>query len=259
MTSIHGLPIWFELATADRAGAERFYPSIIDWTLATSPVPEHGGYGLASAPDGEQIAGIMAPPPGTPGGWSIYFGTDDLAATLDAARGAGGQVVFGPMDIPHVGVFAVVIDPQGVALHVMQPAAADDARPFRQSADAIGHAVWVELATPDPDGAFAFYEALFGWTRQGGMPMGDMGDYAFFGSATLSPGAIMSSRLTGAPARWNGYFLVADIDVALERARAGGGSVLQGPDPIPGGDYSANLADPAGHAIGLVGPRRPGG
>lgn len=255
MNSIHGLPIWFELATADRAGAERFYPSVIDWTITPSPVAEHGGYGLAAAPDGEAVAGMMAPPPGTSGGWAIFFGTADLAATLEAARTGGGQVVFGPMDIPEVGAFAVVRDPQGVALHVMQPAGEEEGRPFRQSADALGHAVWVELATPDPDGAFAFYEALFGWTPQGAIPMGALGDYAFFGSAELTPGAIMSSTLTNAPPRWNCYFLVADIDAALERVEAGGGTRIAGPDEIPGGDFSANILDPAGHALGLVGPR----
>ncbi|MEP9403159.1 VOC family protein [Sphingomonas sp. VNH70] len=253
---IEGLPIWFELATPDPAAARTFYESVIGWRTGTSSHAEHGGYGLAYAADDDMVAGFMAPPPGAPGGWSVYFGTADLDAVLARATAAGGRTVFGPMDIPHVGRFAVLLDPQGVSVQVMQPDAEDDTRPFRQAADALGHAVWIELATPDPEGAFAFYEALFGWTKQGGMPMGEMGDYAFFGSATLTPGAIMSSTLTGAPARWNSYFLVADIDAALARAQAGGGSVAQGPDPIPGGDFSANIVDPAGHAVGLVGPRR---
>jgi predicted enzyme related to lactoylglutathione lyase len=33
--------------------------------------------------------------------------------------------------------------------------------------------------------------------------------------------------------------------------------VLQGPDPIPGGSYSANIADPAGNRLGVAGPRQP--
>jgi predicted enzyme related to lactoylglutathione lyase len=48
---------------------------------------------------------------------------------------------------------------------------------------------------------------------------------------------------------------VADIDGALATVRDLGGTVLQGPDPIPGGSYAANIADPAGNRLGLAGPR----
>ena len=116
--------------------------------------------------------------------------------------------------------------------------------------------MWTELATPDPDGAFAFYGGLFGWTRAGGMPMDEMGEYAFIGAGEARPGAIMSSTLTRAPAHWNVYFLVADIDAAIAAAIARGGKLIQGPDPIPGGDHSANIVDCHGDQVGLVGPRR---
>ncbi len=254
MTLVDGMPVWFELATHDRAAAEAFYTSLLGWTMHASPVADHGGYGIASAPDGDAIAGMMAPPPGTPGGWSVYFGVADLDATLAKATAAGGTTLFGPMEIPQVGRFAVLLDPQHVALTVMQPTGSDDGQPYRQAPDAIGHAVWIELATPDPDAAFAFYGELFGWTRAGGMAMGDMGEYSFFAIGGATPGAVMSSTRTNAPPRWTSYFLVADIDAAIAAAQQGGGSV-QGPDPIPGGDFSANITDPHGHGFGVVGPR----
>lgn len=65
----------------------------------------------------------------------------------------------------------------------------------------------------------------------------------------------MSSAATGAPARWNWYVHVADIDAALAMTGARGGMVLRGPDPIPGGRFSAHIADPAGTRLGLAGPR----
>lgn len=253
-----GDPIWFELSTPDQAAAATFYERVFGWTMRTSPVAEHGGYVLAAAADGEAVAGLMTPPPGAPpgGGWSLYLLAHDIAATLAKVDALGGRVVFGPMDIPHVGRFAVLLDQQGVPLSVMQPFAEDDARPFRQAPDAHGHAVWIELATPDPDGAFAFYGGLFGWTKEGAMPMGEMGDYAFLGAGAARPGAVMSSTLTRAPQQWNVYFLVADIDAAIATAEGNGGKLIQGPDPIPGGDYSANIVDRAGHQVGMVGPRK---
>lgn len=261
MSLADGTPIWFELTTPDRPVAAAFYAAVIGWTTQASPMPEHGGYLIATAPDGEGVAGMMTPPPtmpaGAPTGWSIYCLAHDLDATLAKAGALGGRTVFGPMDIPHVGRFAVLLDPQGVALTLMQPDREEPGRPFKQAPDALGHAVWIELATPDPDGAFAFYGDLFGWTKEGAMPMGDMGEYAFLGSADgVRPGAVMSSARTGAPARWNSYILVPDIDAAIATAQAQDGKLIQGPDAIPGGDYSANILDPHGHQLGLVGPRK---
>lgn len=266
MANPAGTPIWFELTAADIDAAERFYSAVAGWTVAPSPVAEHGGYRIAAARDGDGIAGLMTPPPGAPAmpGWSVYFAADDVDAAAERVRALGGQIHFGPMDIPQVGRFAVAADPQGVAFTLMRGSSPEDSRAFRQSggSDTIGHAVWVELATPDPNAAFGFYGDLFGWTKAGAMPMGPMGDYAFIGTAasasanaTGGPGAVMSSALTGAPARWNWYIHVADIDSAISTAKAQGGALIQGPDQIPGGDYSANITDPAGNQIGLVGPR----
>lgn len=262
MANPNGTPIWFELTSGDQDKAQGFYEKVAGWTIDASQFAEHGGYRLANAPDGDGVAGIMKPPPGMDGvpGWTIYFATDDVDAMAGQVKALGGQVHFGPMDIPHIGRFATVADPQGVTFQIMKGDSPDDSKAFRQStpgsADTIGHGVWIELATPDPDGALNFYGELFGWEKQGAMPMGAMGDYSFIGAGEARPGAIMSSATTAAPARWSWYIHVADIDAAIATAKANGGDLIQGPDQIPGGDYSANLTDPEGNSIGLVGPRK---
>lgn len=259
MSNPQGTPIWFELATPDAEAARDFYAAVAGWTIAPSPMAEHGGYLIASTPAGEGVAGLMTPSPQATAfpGWAVYFGVDDVDATAARAAGLGGSPLFGPMDIPHVGRFAVMRDPQGVPFTIMRGDSPEDSRAFVQMAQAMGHGVWIELATPDPDAAFAFYGALFGFEKAGAMPMGEMGDYAFIGRGEdFRPGAVMSSATTGAPPRWSWYVNVPDIDAAIATATARGGTLLQGPDQIPGGDYSANLADPQGNAIGLVGPRK---
>lgn len=262
MANPDGTPIWFELTTGDQDGAERFYKDVAGWTVTTSDYAEHGGYRMANAPDGQGVGGIRKPPPGMAGvpGWTIYFAAADVDAMAATVKELGGQVLFGPMDIPHVGRFATVSDPQGVSFQIMMGASPEDSQAFRQAtpggSDTVGHGVWIEIATPDPDAAFDFYGELFGWTKAGAMPMGDMGEYALLGAGEARPGAVMSSTATGAPARWNWYVHVPDIDAAIDRANANGGTLIQGPDQIPGGDYSANLVDPEGNQIGLVGPRK---
>ena len=66
----------------------------------------------------------------------------------------------------------------------------------------------------------------------------------------------MPNSATGGPPRWNQYFQVEDIDAAKAAVQSGGGKVAQGPDEIPGGQFSMNCVDPQGVAFGLVGPRR---
>lgn len=269
MANPDGTPIWFELATADQDQAQRFYEKVAGWSADASQFAEHGGYRIANAADGQGVAGLTTPPPGMGGtpGWSLYFAANDVDASAQKVTSLGGQVHFGPMDIPHVGRFAVVADPQGVVFQIMKGASPEDSQAFRQAGESgggLGHAVWIELATPDPDAAIDFYGQLFGWSKLGAMPMpvlggvegGDMGEYAFVGTGDFRPGAVMSSIATGAPARWNWYVHVPDIDAAIATAKDNGGALLQGPDPIPGGDYSANITDAQGFQVGLVGARK---
>lgn len=270
MDAMQGMPVWFELNTADAGAAGDFYAAVTGWRVAPSPMAEHGGYRIAATPAGAEVAGIMTPPAEAADlpGWAIYFGVDDVDAAAARIGELGGATLIGPMDIPHVGRFALMRDPQGVTFAVMR-GDGDPSRAFVAMGDAAGHGVWIELATPDPDAALAFYGALFGWEKVGAMPMpvlsdaaggvegGEMGDYAFIGRGEdFRPGAVMSSATTGAPARWNWYVAVPDIDAAIATATAQGGTLMQGPDEIPGGDFSANFADPQGHQIGLVGPRK---
>ncbi|GGB27881.1 hypothetical protein GCM10011380_16870 [Sphingomonas metalli] len=206
MTVRDGQPVWFELTTEDPAAAADFYAAIAGWRIASSPVAEHGGYRIAEAGAGTgAVAGIMAPPPGGGfPGWSVYFASRDVDAAAERVTALGGRLLFGPMDIPQVGRFATVADPQGVPFTLMSGDSAESPTAFRLDPGAVGHGVWTELASPDPDAAFAFYGALFGWEKAGAMPMGDMGEYAFIGDGEARPGAVMSSTLSGAPACGNG-------------------------------------------------------
>jgi len=61
-------------------------------------------------------------PPGMPSFWLPYFMVTDVDATAASAKSLGGQVHFGPQDIPGTGRFAIIADPQGAAFAVFTPA-----------------------------------------------------------------------------------------------------------------------------------------
>ncbi|HTG39111.1 VOC family protein [Sphingomonas sp.] len=255
----HGIPVWYELIADDPDAAQRFYGSILGWGAQDSGTPGID-YRLLGAGDDAHVAGLMrraeAMPPAT---WLIYFGVDDVDAAAAKVTAAGGAVHMPPMTMPGVGRMAMATDPQGHAFYLMRGEPDEPSRAFQAYAGPgsvqPGHGVWNELTAADPDAAMAFYGGVLGLRHEGGMPMGDLGEYRFVHAGDTCIGASMTAQPDW-PGGWQPYFLVDDIDAAAARIGSAGGRVVQGPDPIPGGDFSVVAADPAGVRFGLVGPRR---
>lgn len=265
MTNPKGTPLWYEYLATDLDQAHAFYASMFNWTVRDSGM-EGMDYRLTAAPGGADVGGLMKHPgagEGAPPTWLIYFATDDVDADAALATQLGGSVMMPPMDIPGVGRFAMLTDPQGHPFYVMKGESGDPSTAFMESQGAcVGHGVWNELTAEDQDAAMAFYQPLLGLRHVGAMPMGPLGDYKFIGqggdmddnSGCVAVGASMNA-FPGARRGWQVYFAVDDVDAAVERLNAGGGKIIQGPDQIPGGDYSVVAEDPAGARFGFVGKR----
>ena len=107
---------------------------------------------------------------------------------------------------------------------------------------------WIDLDTPDPEGAAAYLTAVLGWdvTRRGG-PDGPYLVATLHGRAV----AAIATRPAAGGAVWNTYVAVDDLDDAVARVAAAGGRVL-GPG-VDLGDLArtARVADPQGAAFRL--------
>ncbi len=255
MADPEGMPIWYELMTSDAEGAEIFYADLVGWTVAPAPGNDAAfrGYRILTAPDGQTVGGLMTLPKGAPmkPGWFGYVGVPDVDAKADAIKQLGGIVHIGPMDIPGVGRFAFVADPQGMCFYIMRDNSPEPSKAFGMNA---GHCGWNELVTKDHAAALDFYGRLFGWENKETMTMGEMGDYCFVDHAGQRLGAFMTAG-PGWPTRWSYYFNVPSIDAAVEKIRNGGGAVTQGPHSVPGGMRIVLGTDPQGAAFALVGGR----
>lgn len=252
MANPDGAPIWYELMTADADGAQRFYADVVGWRIAPSGMAGAGDYRILTAPDGQGAGGLMTLPGGAPmrPGWFSYVGVADVDAAAEKVKQLGGSVHIGPQDIPGVGRFAFVADPQGMAFYIMRGDSPQDSQAFH--ATAPGHCGWNELVTSDHQAAIAFYGPLFGWEINETMAMGDMGDYCFIDHAGRRIGAMMTAG-AGWPTRWTYYFNVPSIDAARARVEQNGGTVVQGPHEVPGGMFIIQGIDPQGAAFALVG------
>lgn len=196
-----------------------------------------------------------------PACWLGYIDVDDVDTGAKSIKDAGGTIHMEPQDIPGVGRFAFVADPQGVMFYIMKPDPPADNPDSRSIAFAAtepieGHCAWNELATTNPDAAVEFYTGQFGWRQEGDMDMGPMGKYQFLHHGPVMIGGVMPKMPEMPVSAWSYYFRVPAIDAAVATIKASGGSILQEPMEIPGGEFSISAVDPQGAAFALVGPRQ---
>ena len=245
--------VWYELNTSDPSAAQSFYTQLTGWTTKAG---DAGGQPYPEWVNGEiSIGGVMQLPEeakqqGAPPHWLGYVAVPSVDETLAQAEGLGAKKLMGPMDIPTVGRFAVIQDPQGAVLAIYTPA--DDA-PGHDGEPAIGEFSWHELYTSDYAAGFDFYSALFGWVKTESMEMGPGNVYQMYGRvAGQSMGGMMNkpAEMPGPP-YWLYYVTVPDVHAKIDQVKQLGGQVLNGPMEVPGGDIIAQCMDPQGAAFAL--------
>lgn len=247
---IRGRFVWHELMTTDPQAAGAFYSRVLPWKTQPSGMPDYTVWVSGKA----QAAGLMAQPEsarqsGAPPSWLVYIGAPDVDATAAAAERLGGKVLKAPADIPSVGRFAVLADPQGAAFAIFAPGAAPAGAPASDFS-------WHELATSDYQGAMAFYSELFGWTRGPAHDMGPAGTYQLIEHGGAQVGGAYKLMDASKPPHWLTYIQVASVDKAAAAVKAAGGRVTQGPMEVPGGSRIAQVLDPQGGAFAVHEPAR---
>ncbi|MBV8576312.1 MAG: VOC family protein [Acetobacteraceae bacterium] len=242
--------IWYELVTSDIDAGLAFYTKLLGWDAQEFQGGEHR-YVIISA-KGKGVGGVMPLPQGmSEPFWLGYIGVSDIDIAVANLTGAGGKVHKGPWEIPNVGRLALVSDPQGAGLALIQGASERPSEAFNQGAP--GHGNWHELHTSDPERGFDFYARQFGWTKGEAMPMGPMGTYQLFKADELAMGGLLRGAEGVRPA-WLYYFGVENINDTVARIQQGGGTVLHGPAEVPGGAQIVQAKDPQGAMVAFVGP-----
>lgn len=257
MSTSHGQFVWCELMTTDPASAIAFYGAVIGWSAKEADVPDLH-YMILSA--GEvPVGGVMelclsARDAGARPGWIGHIAVDDVDAVVARACDAGGAIRHAAEDIPGIGRFAVVSDPQGAVFVLFKPLEARQ-RP-RAAANTPGHLGWRELNAADREAAFTFYADLFGWTKADAIDMGEKGLYQMFAIGGVPAGGIMTAGEAKPGPFWLYYFNVDDIGAAVARVKESGGQVVNGPHQVPGGSWIAHCLDPQGVPFAVVAPDR---
>jgi hypothetical protein len=251
MSDIRGRFVWYENLTRDVQAAIAFYRAVIGWDTQSWAGMGEPYYMFANG--GTALAGLMKMPPEAemPPHWLGYIGAPDVKATTARAEALGAKIWVKLMEIPTVGTFSVIQDPQGALFAAYSPLN-PPAGPAKWAE--VGGFAWHELATTDVDRAFAFYSELFGWEKQAAHDMGPAGIYQVFGLPSLGLGGLYEkpAEMPGPPS-WTFYVRVASLEASVEKVRANGGSITREPHDVPGGGRIAMCIDPQGAAFALLG------
>jgi hypothetical protein len=249
-----GTPCWIELSgTPDIEASEAFYRGLFGWEMPEQPNSDQlGGYRRAKL-NGKDVAGVSPQMEGNeqqPTVWATYVSVEDAAATTAAVRDNGGAVIVEPMDVVGLGTMAIFSDPGGAVFGLWQPGSFAGAELVNEP----GTFGWSELGTRDTDGAKPFYGAVFGWgfddedsARVGTYTIWKAGEAMVAGMLDIGAAGLPAEI----PAHWLVYFGVENTDAAVEKVKAGGGSVRMEPIDIPQGRFAV-VADPFGAVFAVM-------
>jgi predicted enzyme related to lactoylglutathione lyase len=266
-----GVPCWVDTGQPDPEAAVRFYGDLFGWEfLNRMPADADGQYFIAQL-RGRDVAAVGSQPEDAPPipAWNTYVWVDSADDTAAKVNAAGGKVLVEPFDVFDAGRMAVFSDPSGAAFCVWQAKGHKGAQVVNEP----GTWNFSGLNTRDPEGAKAFYGAVFGW-EAGTVDLDDgdftvwtlpgYGDYLAERDPDLhrrmaadgAPGGFVDAVAWLAPMtsaqfpedvrpHWSVTFAVADADAIADRAVELGGKVLVPPFDAPF-VRMAVLSDPQG-------------
>jgi predicted enzyme related to lactoylglutathione lyase len=242
-----GLFVWTELMTKDVAAARDFYAGLFGWTFKSENM---GGMEYHMAHVGEKaVAGMMAlqPGQGDQSYWINYVTVDDVDKQLTRTAERGGRKLVDPMEIPNIGRFAVISDPNGACI---APYRGTEAATPPETSPGAGDFCWHELMTNDPEAAKKFYPEIFGWELEKDESSGQT--YWMFKAGGKPVAGIDKIREgAGFPPHWLSFVLVADVDAAAKKVTALGGRIFKEPTDIPNIGRFAVFADPTGGVLAM--------
>ena len=113
---------WHELYATDAPAAMKFYTEVFGWTqmdeVDIGPMGKYRVFGRAF-----ELGGMMTKPPEmaqAPPHWGIYFRVPDAHAGADRVKANGGQVLYGPAEVPGGDWIVQCLDPQGAGFSLNQ-------------------------------------------------------------------------------------------------------------------------------------------
>lgn len=119
--SVEGEFGWHELRTNDIKGAKVFYGELFDWDFKQYKASNGEEYTLISFEDDDDSFGkIKSIDANEQSHWGNYLTVYNLEDVLEEVEELGGKIIVPRTNIVDVGDFAVIQDPQGAVISLME-------------------------------------------------------------------------------------------------------------------------------------------
>ena len=226
--------VHYELRTTDPTEARGFYQQVLGAVLWAT------GCSLSQLPE-------RAAAQGAPAHWLGHIAVDDVEGSVARWLAMGAERLGPPASASSPSTRIVLRDPFGavMALTPSSPARAAIASPA---------VVWHQLHARDHEQAFAGYAREFGWAGREVLELGvERSTFQGFAWSDSQPavGSVADlARLPHIHTAWLFFFRVGDLDEAVAKVRALGGTTV-GPFDMPGGARAVICDDPQGAAFAL--------
>ena len=237
---------WPELSTTDQKAGVAFYRALFGWDVNDSPIGPTEVYSTLQM-RGKPVGAAYTMRPeerqaGAPPHWNSYVTVANVDEATKKAASLGAKVLAPPFDVMEHGRMAVLQDPTGAVFQVWQPNKHIGAMILNEP----GSLCWTELTTSDTAAAEKFYTQLFGWGVKhsaAGAPM-EYTEFSVNGQPSIGMMAKPADMPAHIPSYWMPYFQVANADQSAAKIKELGGSIMVGPQDIPGTGRFAIGSDP---------------
>ena len=244
--SFPGKVIWVDLVTGDVKKAAAFYHNVFGWDIRYgrdgsfvrasyqgSPLATLSRYEEGEAPEGEAR-------------WLISISVADIDAAAPAATKSGGEVLEGPADLPDRGRYALVSDPQGALLMLLEANGGDPA----DEAPSDNSWLWAELWTDNPASSALFYKSVIGYkSKTFKDASGDK--IVVFAHGNVARASMVKTPWDGVEPNWLPYMQVADVTATARQVLEHGGEIVIAPLVDSDGSRVAVVVDPTGGVFAI--------
>lgn len=249
-----GRVIWRDLISSKPAESRAFYSELFGWQFE--------GVGNLFGLGGEDAYSLIRHNGRLIGGmvneaalenasdevsqWVVLMSMADVDKAAEHFAAGGGQVLTPPTEVAGRGRMAVVVDPRGALLALIQTADGDP----EWIEPVLGDFLWDELWTDDVPASTGFYTTLAGLTSRD-VALTDGNAYRVLSAGDRPSAGVMAHPFTGERPVWVTYIRVEDPAAITARVEALGGTVYVEAQDRPLGGRVALIADPSGAGIAL--------
>lgn len=113
-----GFLAWADVQSTDVAASRSFLAALFPYESSQPAEAQGPGDYLQHELDGTPVFGSTPAFAAPVSFWMVYFGVDDVEATVAQAQGLGGRLIYGPEETPW-GPLATISDPQGAVFSVV--------------------------------------------------------------------------------------------------------------------------------------------